>query len=294
MKRLREQARAIKDAADARSAEERHADHVRTRRAHTGVTGDGAGRLEVEGPAEQVAEIDAAIAAHRERLFRRGSTDGSLDGTHGNLTFDAVLAMARASVRDGETDKPIAKKILVRVDRSARLRGHAVAGETVDLPGWGPVPVSVAEALMVDQTWHAVLTAGVAVLAVTHGKRAANSAQRTALDWTEPLCCVRGCSNAAYCEIDHVEDWATTRRTSHGALQRLCKHHHDLKTRYGYRYEPLPDGRKRAVPPEEGRRRRPPPGGRRLAGAPPATVGPPSSRADPPPIAGAEPPLVPT
>ena len=208
MKRLREKARGMKAAADARSAEEGSADIVRTRRAHSSVTPEGAGRGEYEGPIDAVAEIDAALEAHRERLFRTRSAAGTLEGTHGNLAFDALLAMARGSVRDGDPDKPIAKKVLVRVDRDARLRGEAIAGEVCDLPGYGPIPVSVADELMKDQTWHAILTTGLAVAAVTHGMRKANSAQRTALDWSEPGCCVRGCPNPAFHQIDHIDDWA--------------------------------------------------------------------------------------
>jgi hypothetical protein len=257
MKRFREKARTIKAAADARTAEEKHADLARTRRAHSCVTPEGAGRLEADGPPEQVAEIDAALAAHREHLFRTRSAAGTLEGTHGNLTFDALVAMARASVRGGDAEKPIAKKVLIRIDRSARLRGQAIAGETVDLPGYGPIPVGVAEELMRDQTWHAILTNGVAVLAVTHGKRKANAVQRTALDWTEPDCCVRGCPNPAYFEIDHIDEWGKTKKTRHGSLQRLCRFHHDLKTHFGYHYEPLPDGQKQAVSPDQQRQRRP-------------------------------------
>lgn len=284
MKHLRERARSIKAAADTRTAEEKHDDLVRTRRAVSGVTPEGAGHLDVHGPPEQMAEIDAAIAAHRDRLFRAraGTDDAAAAATYGNLSFDAVLAMARASVRGGDADKPIAKKVLVRVDRAALLRGEAIAGETVDLPGYGPIPVSTAQELMRDQTWHALLTAGVAVAAVTHGQRKANSAQRTALDWTEPGCCVRGCPNPAYVEIDHVDDWARTRRTSHGVLQRLCHFHHDLKTRFGWRYEALPDGRKRAVSPDEQRERRPTASGPGAPEPPPTGTPTPSASTDAP------------
>jgi hypothetical protein len=285
MKRLREKARAIKAAADARSAEDKHADIVRTRRAHVGVTPEGAGRLEAEGPPEQIAEVDAAIAAHRDHLFRTRSAAGTLEGTHGNLTFDALVAMARASVRGGDAEKPLAKKILIRIDRSARLRGQAIAGETVDLPGYGPIPVGVAEELMRDQTWHAILTNGVAVLAVTHGKRKANAVQRTALDWTEPDCCVRGCPNPAYHQIDHIDPWANTKQTRHGSLQRLCRFHHDLKTYFGYRYEPLPDGQKQAVSPDQQRGRRPTPTGTGVPQTPPTDTTEPSAHTDPDPAA---------
>jgi len=252
MRHLREQARTIKAAADPRSAEEKHAEVQRTRRASSWTTPEGGGELGGVGPIEQMAEITAALDAHRDRILRAGVPEGT---TYANVTFDALLAMARASVRGGDADKPIAKKILVRIDRAVRLTGEAARGQVCDLPGWGPIPVSVAEELMKDQTWHAILTVGIAVAAVTHGQRKANSVQRTALDWTEPGCCVEGCPNRGHHQIDHIEDWAATKTTAHGVLQRLCTYHHDLKTRYGYQYEDQPDGRKRAVSPAEQRRR---------------------------------------
>jgi hypothetical protein len=145
---------------------------------------------------------------------------------------------------------------------------------------------------MKDQTWHAVFTNGLAVLAVTHGMRKANSAQRTALDWTEPECCVRGCHNPAFHQIDHIDDWATTHETRHGSLQRLCRFHHDLKTHFGYHYDPLPDGQKVPVPPDDQEERRPTPAGTGAPQTPPTHTTEPSASTEPASPA-AEHPLVP-
>lgn len=290
MKHLREQARTIKAEADQRTAEQKADEVRRTRRGSSWTTPEGAGEMGLVGPPEAIAEIEAAVTAHRDALFRAGAhQDGA---TYANLTFDAFLAMARASVRGGDAQKPIAKKVLVRVDRDALLRREVVDGEVCDLPGYGPIPVSIAEDLMRDQTWHAIFTAGIAVAAVTHGQRSANSAQRTALDWSEPLCCVEGCPRPGRFEIDHIDDWARTHQTRHGGLQRLCKYHHDLKTRYGYRYEEQPDGRKRTVTPAEQRLRGPPDerSGRASARRAPAGSGPPPTAPEPAPPPSSVPP----
>jgi hypothetical protein len=68
-----------------------------------------------------------------------------------------------------------------------------------------------------------------------------------ALLWGNPICCVTGCNNPR-CEIDHVEDWAETHQTRLELLRPLCHHHHDLKTRSGYRLVEE-DGIARMVPP---------------------------------------------
>jgi hypothetical protein len=53
-------------------------------------------------------------------------------------------------------------------------------------------------------------------------------------------------------EVDHRDDWAKTRRTIFDLLDRLCRHHHDLKTRDNWA---LVDGRgKRAFVPPDDRR----------------------------------------
>ena len=53
-------------------------------------------------------------------------------------------------------------------------------------------------------------------------------------------------------EIDHVAEWAATKRTELRELAAPCGHHHDLKTHHGYRFGPVEaDGKRQLIPPDE-------------------------------------------
>ena len=98
----------------------------------------------------------------------------------------------------------------------------------------------------------AVATKGKEVVGVAHLGRRPNAHQQSALEWLYPKCAAEGCNNLTFLEIDHRQDWATTHTTVFDLLDRLCTHHHDLKTTENWS---LVDGRgKRAfVPPGDPR-----------------------------------------
>jgi hypothetical protein len=98
----------------------------------------------------------------------------------------------------------------------------------------------------------AVVTNGEAVVGVAHLGRRPRAAQETALEWLYPDCAAEGCTATARLEIDHRVEWATSHLTVFDLLDRLCAHHHDLKTLDGWA---LLEGRgKRAfVPPDDPR-----------------------------------------
>jgi hypothetical protein len=126
-----------------------------------------------------------------------------------------------------------------------------------ELAGFGPVAVSAVRDLLdtADPFLAAVVTKGKEVVGVAHLGRRPTAAQQTALEWLYPTCAVEGCSSVAWLENDHRIDWAKRRVTVLDLLDRLCSHHHDLKSldRWG-----LVEGRgKRAfVPPDDPRHHR--------------------------------------
>jgi hypothetical protein len=79
-----------------------------------------------------------------------------------------------------------------------------------------------------------VVTRGQAVVGVAHLGRRPTAAQQTALEWLYPTCAVQGCGSVARLQADHRIDWATTHLTVFDLLDRLCPHHHALKTREGW------------------------------------------------------------
>ncbi len=162
---------------------------------------------------------------------------------------------------------PSRTKVIVRIDFDALLRGYPVSGETCELVGYGPVAVSAVRDLLdtADPFIAAVVTKGQALVGVAHLGRRPNAYQQSALEWLYPSCAVQGCPAQARLEFDHRLDWATTHYTVFELLDRLCPHHHDLKTRANWS---LVEGRgKRAFvgpddprhPRHPGRDRPPPP-----------------------------------
>ena len=105
-------------------------------------------------------------------------------------------------------------------------------GEVCELVGFGPVAASAIRDLIdtADPFLAAVVTRGEQVVGVAHLGRRATAAQQTALEWLYPKCAVEGCSSGAFLENDHSVDWAATHLTVLDLMDRLCSHHHDLKT----------------------------------------------------------------
>jgi hypothetical protein len=194
------------------------------------------------------ASFLAALERRRDRIFAAARQHGRRE-PYEAYNADALVALATSAPGGGEPlPKGADAKIILRLDYPAFVRGHTERGETCEIAGIGPVPVTVARELAQDAFIAAVITKGVDVATVAHLGRRPTALQRTALQWRDPECCVEGCHQTARLEIDHREDWARTKRTRLKSLDRLCDHHHDLKTRYGWRLD-LGTGKRPTRPP---------------------------------------------
>jgi hypothetical protein len=206
---LRDECARTKASAD-RDAEARRGRIHAARSLRTWNGADGTGYLKLANTVEVIAEIKAAITADREGLFR-----GATAPTPG-------AAPPRAKS---------AAKILVRVDFDTLMRGHPIDGETCEIAGSGPVPVSVIEDLVAAGGFLAgIVTHGQRVTGVAHLGRKPTAHQDTALEWLYPTCAAEGCGNRLRLEKDHRIPWADTKITLVDVLDRLCAHHHALKT----------------------------------------------------------------
>jgi hypothetical protein len=230
------------------------------------VDGEGAGHLHLCDNPERVAAIMAGLEPTRDKLFKAARAQGrheppeayAADALHVLVTGTPEAAKSTATT-----------KILVRVDLASLLRGAPVGEEVCELAGYGPVAVSAIRDLLDtgDPFLAAVVTKGTEVVGVAHLGRRPRAHQRSALEWLYPTCAAEGCNALTFLEIDHRDDWARTHRTVFDLLDRLCPHHHDLKTTDGWA---LVEGRgKRAfVPPDHPRHPRahgPPAAARRAA-----------------------------
>ena len=218
-------------AAAAADLEARRAAIHRRRYLRSYTDSEGAWNLRVCDNPEVGAQVMAALEPIRDRLFRAARKEGRREPleAHG---ADALAELARGTtVPRGPAKGPA--KVIVRVDLPALLRGHPVEGEVCEIAGFGPVAVSAVRELLDtgDPFLAAVVTKGEQVVGVAHLGRRPKSHQQTALEWLFPGCTVKGCPSVSFLQTDHRVDWARSHLTVLDLLDRLCTHHHDLKTR---------------------------------------------------------------
>ena len=221
---------------------------ARRRRVHDGrqlrdwTDADGVWHLHLRHGPEVGAQFMAALAPIRDRLFstaRARQRREPVVAYAADALVEAVCAKAGGEAQGDRSATPPRRgraKVIVRIDLPALLRGYPVEGETTEIAGYGPVAVSAVRDLIAtgDAFLAAVVTAGEAVVGVAHLRRRPRAVQQTALEWLYPTCAVEGCTATTWLENDHRVDWAQTRLTVFDLLDRLCTHHHDLKTRQGW------------------------------------------------------------
>lgn len=147
--------------------------------------------------------------------------------------------------------------VVVRVDKTAFDRGETIPGEVCEIAGVGPIPVSVARTLSSDAILKALITDGTDITTISHLGRRIPARLRTALEELYPQCAVEGCAVDRHLEIDHKVAVSEGGPTELANLQRLCRHHHDRKTRghppTGLPRGRPPDGRSGRLPPSRAR-----------------------------------------
>lgn len=255
---LRDEALRAKAAAD-RSAAERHERIRRARRVRRYTDAEGARHLDICGPVDAVATIEAELDRRISALVQARGRGQPLD-PHEALGFDAMVDLARRSQRaddpapgtgTGKRRQPPPQHLaLLRLDVEALWRGYTEGDELCEVTGLGPIPVEVARRLLGDAVLRLVLTKGEAVAHVTSLTRGPNQAMRYALLWTSPFCTVEGCTRTVL-EADHRfgAEYRHTRHTRLDELDHLCITHHQLRTHHGWALV-VGTGKRPLVPPD--------------------------------------------
>lgn len=211
-----------------------------TARAHAGVHGHptaGGGESNAGGIAQGAIRSPEGSDLPLGRLFGDARGEALAPATGPPAGTGPPDRTGRPDGSDPESPpSPVPAKVVVRVDWDALVRGWPIDGEVCEIAGLGPVAVSAVRAMIGsgNAVLAAVVTKGVDVVNVAHLGRRATAFQRSALEWRGPSCAVVGCNTTEGLEIDHTEDWATSKLTLLGLLERMCSHHHDLKTRQGW------------------------------------------------------------
>ncbi|MFP5325945.1 MAG: hypothetical protein ACLGHT_00510, partial [Acidimicrobiia bacterium] len=275
LEELRRECARVRAAADSDAEARRERIH-RQRFAARRTNDDGSSQITCRGTPDDVAQMWAVIEGYAKSVFDRARLEGRRE-SQGAYAFDALVEICRlaadqatggpaaparpesaegeqAPVSAGRIRKPVPSKVIVRVDWTSLMRGHAIAGETCEIAGVGEVPVSLVREWLAsgDPFVAVILTEGVDVISVAHLGRKPTAVQRSALEWLSTGCDVAGCDNSVGIEVDHVDDWAKTRQTRLSRLRWLCSHHHDLKTHDGWVLVEGP-GKQPMVPPDDPR-----------------------------------------
>jgi hypothetical protein len=187
------------------------------------------GHLHMTGPVANIARIDNAVRHRADQTFRTARAEGRREPAEA-YAFDAAEELLTNAGDGSPVPAGADAKIIVRVDHSALVRGRTTNGETCEIAGVGPVPVGTVREWMDDAFVAAVLTKGEDVQKVVHLGRKFKSTQRTAMQWQDPICARKGCSNRLRLEYDHFEDWADTHTTRVPAAKRFCCACHRLKS----------------------------------------------------------------
>jgi hypothetical protein len=191
----------------------------------------GAFRLAMSTTPDAGADLLAALEPYHRRIAEQARKAGRTE-TSEAYAADALVAMARD--RAGTSSGPRTATV-INVDHPALMRGFCHPGETCEIPGIGPIPVTVARALAADSFLKVLVRRGTDIKAVGHAGRTIPAALRTAVEARYPTCAVRGCDVRHQLEIDHVLGQAQGGLTTHENLIRLCTWHHMLKSTHEYR-----------------------------------------------------------
>jgi hypothetical protein len=198
-------------------------------------------------PSPNEARDPSAADGHDSRPTIEDASSGDETSSDPPIAGEPAAAASRRARRHGRSR--VHASVHVVIDHAALIRGDALAGETCEIPGVGPVDVEWVRGLLGDAFLTAIIRDGTDIRTVAHFGRHINAKLRTALLVQGRECDIAGCHRRGYLEIDHTHDHARGGPTSLANLGWLCSHHHALKTRGWTLSRPDPVTSKRSLAP---------------------------------------------
>ncbi len=185
-------------------------------------------------------ELLSAVRSRAAHVFDEALLAGLPLESQAAYDADALVALAtgddrRATFHGPEGGRSRSADIWFLVDAAGFRRGELVDGETCEVPGVGPVPLSVIEHMVGKAGARYIVTDGVDVTTVAHAGRIIPAPVRTAVFARDRGCVVPNCRVTLGLEIDHWQvPFARGGLTALWNLACLCRFHHRLKTYDGY------------------------------------------------------------
>ncbi|MGH9011374.1 MAG: DUF222 domain-containing protein [Acidimicrobiia bacterium] len=241
---LQEQCRRVEAAAIV-DPDDRYRRVRRSRHVRSWVDRHGVGRMSFRGTPDDLARLMNEVDRRSDQVVEDAIRGGWFESWEAHRA-DALIDLARP---DSAVPAGPESMIHVVVDYEALMRGHTVAGERCEIPGIGPIPVSVARAMSQDAILKVLVTKGVDVVTVAHAGYTIPAHLRSALDARDPTCIVPGCDIRRNLQKDHRNTYNRTRVTKLEDLAHLCAWHHYQTTHLGYTYRGGP-GTWEWIPPE--------------------------------------------
>jgi hypothetical protein len=241
---LQEECRRV-EAAAAVDEEARYRRVHRSRCVRSWVDRDGVGRLSARLTPDELAQLMTEVDRRCDALVVDAIRGRWFEGRDAHRA-DALVDLARP---ESAAPPGPGTMLHVVVDYDALMRGHTVAGERCEIPGAGPIPVTLARQMSEDAILKVLLTKGVDVVAVAHAGRSIPAHLVSALEVRDPTCIVPRCDVRRNLQIDHRNSFGRTQVTKLDDLGRLCRWHHYQKTFLGYTYRGGP-GTWQWIPPE--------------------------------------------
>jgi hypothetical protein len=241
---LREECQRV-EAAALTDEDERHR-RVHKQRCTRAWVRRGVGHFGATMTPDELALFVAGLNARTDDIVADGIVGGWFESREAH-SVDALIDLARP-----DSAAPAGPNTMVHVvvDYDALVRGQTVAGETCEIPGIGPIPVSVARSMSQDAILKVLITKGVDVVTVAHAGYTIPAHLRSALDVRDPKCIVPTCEIRRRLQTDHRNTYSRTGVTKLEDLARLCPWHHYQKTFLGYTYRGGP-GTWEWIPPED-------------------------------------------
>jgi hypothetical protein len=197
---------------------------------------EGAVRLDARVTPDAGARVLSSLQAEADLIFREARKNDEREPSAAYLA-DALVALVTGEARSGGGTGSSSTRASVHiwVDATALRRGHAVVGETCEIPGVGPVPVARVRRQLSDAALKYFAVKGSDVVSVCHVGRTVPAHVQSALEERDPRCVVPGCEVGNGLENHHWDvAYVDCKTTSLTGIARVCAWHHDLLTYDGY------------------------------------------------------------